>query len=39
MSESVPLPPPDYPGPTPDPEMEAIAEEMRQAALDEETTP
>jgi len=27
MSEPVPLPPPDYPGPTPDPEMARIAEE------------
>jgi len=29
MSEPVPLPPADYPGPTPDPEMVALADAMR----------
>jgi hypothetical protein len=32
MSEPVPLPPDDYPGPTPDPEMVAIADQMRADA-------
>lgn len=29
MTDPRELPPPDYPGPPPDPEMEAIAEQMR----------
>ena len=32
MSELVPPIPEDYPGPEPDPEMVALADEMREAA-------